>query len=387
MQNFQSGFNPFAQNISIVKSYFKKPRVLTLGILYAVSALLSVISGFIMMPVLNDYLGALMKMPGFTEGMTPSDVELFKTFMNVYVDVISLASIIPSVIMVAIISAAFFIIYNKSKNADPTSTPKAGVLILFILSIVQLVPIVMLAVMLVFAILIPIIASISVSGTPDAGILWVATTVYALVFGILTAIMLVYFINQVRYYNSVRKSLTTINLTYKGAGIFGVFSIIYGVSSVMSSFSVLTIKPTMQAFANLAPELAFLTDLFDTLNPLFGISAIASLLSATTMILNGITAMGYKKHIRSFTEGYSEFGVDNTVAAEPVSAPAYEPAVVNEPVQQMPQPVAPAQPQEPQFEPVIFNVGQTAAQALHCPRCGTPIKEGDVFCKACGTKL
>ena len=387
MQNFQSGFNPFAQNITIVKSYFKKPRVLTLGILYAVSAVITVITGFIMVPVMNEYLGALMNIPGFFEGTTPSEVEFLKTFMNVYVDIISLASIIPSVIMVAIFSAAFFIIYNKSKNADASSTPKSGVVMLFILSIVQLVPIIMVAIGMIFAIIMLFIASIALSDTPDGGILWILTAIYTFVLGTMFAMLLVFYINQVRYYNSIRKSLTTINLTYKGAGIFGVFSIIYGAFSVMSSFSVLTIKPTIQTIAGLAPELELITGLFDTLNPLFGISAIASLITASIWILNGVTALGYKKHIRNFTEGYSELSIDNVTLTQPASFPTYEQTVVNEPAQQTPQPVAPAQIQEPQFEPVIFNEGQAVTQAPHCPRCGTPAKDGDVFCKACGTKL
>ena len=386
MQNYQNGFNPFSQNISIVKSYFKKPRILTLGILYAISAVLTIISGIVMMPVLNNYMGAIMKMPGITEGMTPSDIEFFNSFMNIYVDAITLSSIIPSVIMVAITSVAFFIIYNKSKNADPTSTPKAGVLILFILSIVQLIPIILISLILLLAIILLVVAGIVAADTPDAGIIWVLAAVYAVVFGTMFALFLIYFINQVRYYNSVRKSLTTINLTYKGAGIFGVFSLIYGVYMAMNSFSIFSVKPMLNLMGNLAPEMAYITGLFDSLTPLFVVSSIASILSAAIMFINGITAMGYKKHIKNYTEGYSGGGIDNAVAPQPVSIPAYNAPVENE-IPQFTQSVKPAPTSEPQFEPVIFNEGQAVSPAVYCPRCSTPAKAGDVFCKACGTKL
>ncbi|MBQ8538805.1 MAG: zinc ribbon domain-containing protein [Ruminococcus sp.] len=383
MQTYQNGFNPFSQNIAIVKSYFKKPTVLTQGILYAISAVLTIVSGFIMSPVLNNYFSVIMKMPGFTDGMSPSELEFFTTFMNVYIDIVPIAAIVPSVIISAITAAAFILIYNKSKNADPASTPKSGIVTLFVLSIVQLVPIIMLSVMLVLAIILLAVAAIAASGTPESGILWVVTAVYTLVFGTMIALLLMYYINQVRYYNSIRKSLTTINLTYKGAGIFGVFSIIYGVYMVMNAFSVFSIKPMMQFMAELAPEMEFIAGLFDSFTPLFIVSTVASVLSAAIMILNGVIALGYKKHIRSFTEGYSEFGIDNSVAPQPVSVPVYSAPVSNEPAQ----PVAPVQTNEPQFEPVIFNEGQAVTQATHCPRCGTPVKNDDVFCKACGTKL
>lgn len=383
MQTYQNGFNPFSQNIAIVKSYFKKPTVLTQGILYAISAVLTIVSGFIMSPVLNNYFSAIMKMPGFTDGMSPSELEFFTSLMNVYIDIVPIVAIVPSVIISAITAAAFILIYNKSKNAEPASTPKGGIVTLFVLSIVQLVPIIMLSVMLVLAIILLAVAAIAASGTPESGILWVVTAVYTLVFGTMIALLLMYYINQVRYYNSIRKSLTTINLTYKGAGIFGVFSIIYGVYMVMNAFSVFSIKPMMQLIAELAPEMEFIAGLFDSFTPLFIVSTVASVLSAGIMILNGVIALGYKKHIRSFTEGYSEFGIDNSVAPQTVSVPVYSASVPNEPSQ----PVAPVQTNEPQFEPVIFNEGQAVTPAAHCPRCSSPVKNDDVFCKACGTKL
>lgn len=392
MQNFQTNFNPFSQNVAIVKSYFKKPIILTQGILYIISAILSIASVFVMMPVMNNYFDMFLTIPEFTQDMTAADLEFFNTFMSVYTDIIVFASVIPGVIMLGLTALAFFIIYMKSKNPDPTSSPKSGITILFILSIVQLIPIILASLILLLAIAVMIIASIVISSSETAEVstlLWVLTAIYAIVFGGMIAIFLLFFINQVRYYKSVQNSLTTVNLSYKGAGIFGVFSIIYGVMTALNSLSVFSITPTLNAMTELTPEISYVIDMFSSMTPLFIFSAGVSVLTAAIYIISGIIALGYKNHIKSYTEGFSEF---STTPQTPYQyTESYVATTQAEPV---PQPVSSQEPvvaeqknNEPQFEPVVFNDNTPIKQNTYCPRCGTPAKEGDVFCNACGTKL
>lgn len=392
MQNFQTNFNPFSQNIAIVKSYFKKPIVLTQGILYIVSAILNFASIFVVMPVMNNYFNMLFAIPEFTQGMTSADLEFFNTFMSVYTDIIVFASVIPGVIMLGLTAAAFFIIYMKSKNPDPGSSPKAGVTILFVLSIVQLIPIILASLILLLAIAVMIIASIVTSSSEAAEastLLWIFTVIYAIVFGGMIAIFLLFFINQVRYYKSVQNSLTTVNLSNKGAGIFGVFSIIYGVMTALNSLSVFSITPTLNAMTELAPEISYIIDVFNSMTPLFIFSAGVSILTAAIYIISGIIALGYKNHIKAHTEGFSEF---TTTPQTPYQyTESFPPSTQEEPVlqpapQQEPT-IAEPKNSEPQFQPVVFNDNTPIKQNTYCPRCGTPAKEGDVFCNACGTKL
>ena len=385
MQNFQTNFNPFYQNVAIIKSYFKKPVILTQGILYIVSSILSVVSTFVMMPAMNNYFNMFLSIPEIAQDMTASEARFFNSFMSVYTNIIVFASLIPSIIMIGLTAAAFLIIYKKSKNDDPASTPKTGVTILFVLSIVQLIPIIIASAILLLAILLLIVESIitSSSGADEAALLWVLTIIYTFIFGGMIAIFLLYFINQVRFYKSVLNSLTTVNLSYKGAGIFGVFSIIYGVITAMSSLSSFSITPILNAMTELEPEIVFVVDMFGTLTPVFMFSAVTSIFTAAITVISGIIALGYKKHIKSYTEGFSDYTTSEQ------NAGFVGDFVMDTPPVQESHPTHQSAPQinESKFEPVVFNDNSPIKQNTYCPRCGTPAKEGDVFCNACGTKL
>ncbi len=393
MQTFSNNFNPFAQNHTIVKSYFKKPVILVQGILYLCSLILNIGSVLFLSPFLDDFLSTFFSMAQVTEGMTHSEAEFFTKFMAVYPDAVMYGSLIPSVILLSLAGLAYLIIYKNSKNADETKSPKAGVKILHVLSIIQLIPIILLCTLLAIVVILVIVLAIFGNSYGAMDGLWVIAVLYAIIFGATISLFLLYFINQVRYYKSILNSLNTVNLTYKGAGIFGVMSIIYGAYTCVNALSSFAVAPLMKSIASLEPELEKFYEMFSAMTPVFILSSVASLLSATIVIISGIIAIGYKRHIRSYTEGYSGG------ASDPNVAPAYMEAVVplSQPVTPVqPQPVAPTQmpTQEklsvdntPQFEPVIFSDGLGLAEKPHCPRCGTPSKDGDVFCSACGTKL
>ncbi len=378
MQNQNTQFNPYAQNVAIVKSYFKKPLVLTQGILYIVSGIISALSMVVMIPTMNSYMDKIFSMPEFTMGMSASEEYFMSSFMDIYMNVAMIVAIIPSLIVTALVATAYILMYVKSKNPDPSSSPKAGVTILYILSIVQLVPIILMCLWFLLIILIMILGAIVTSaesnGSGEGAAFSIMTVIFTIVFSGMGALFLLFFINQVRYYKSILNSLTTVNLSNKGAGIYGVFSIIYGAYLAINTLSSFAIVPMFKAMANNFPELEIALDLFSTLTPAIAVSSVASVLLTGIYIVNAIVALGYKKHINNITESFNtvEYAPAGAVPAMAVeTAQNAQPSLINE--------------QNPQIPFSYDNFENPTAP--HCPRCNSALNENDIFCNKCGTKV
>ncbi|MBE6824504.1 MAG: zinc ribbon domain-containing protein [Ruminococcaceae bacterium] len=365
--NFQTQFNPYQQNIAILKSYFRKPRLLTQGILYIASIVLSIASIFIMMPVMNEYINAIINMPQFKADMSATEFGFFSTFMSAYTNIVMTASIIPSVILMALTAAAFLIIYFKSKNNDPSSNPKAGVTILYVLSIIQLIPVIFMCLILALCIILLIIVAIVTNfdsyAQDDSYFLGIMAAIYTVVFGGMGAIFILYFINQVRYYKSILNGLSTVTLSHKGAGIYGVFSIIYGVYVIFNGLSSFAVVPMFNAMAGAVPEMAFMTDLVEIISPVITFSAITSALSGAISIMNAVIALGYKNHIKNITDGFGDISTEQSAVMPVASAPYTAQQQVS----------TPASPQ--------------SFQIPRCPQCNANVKADDIFCNTCGYKL
>ncbi len=361
--NFQTQFNPYQQNIAILKSYFRKPTVLTQGILYIASIICSVASLFFMMPIMNEYINAILNTPQIKADMTATEFSFFDTFMTAYTNIVMTASIIPAIILTGLSALAFFIIYFKSKNDDPSSNPKAGVTILYVLSIIQLIPIILMCLIIALCIIVIIVAAIATSfdsyAKDDSVFLGVIAAIYTVIFGGICAIMLLYFINQVRYYKSILNGFNSVTLSYKGAGVFGVFSIIYGIYVVFNALSGFIVIPIFDAIAQSVPEMAFMTDLVEIISPMFVFSAITSVISGAISIINAVIALGYKKHIRNITDGFGNADVEQNFVAPNNSYAVQQPSV---PAMQ-------------------------AHQIPRCPQCNASVKADDIFCNTCGYKL
>ncbi len=378
MNNYQTTFNPFSQNIGIVKSYFRKPRVLTQGILYIISAILSIATVVLMMPIMNNYIDTILSLPQFTADMTAQDMEFLSSFMDIYINSVMFTSLICSVAVTALVATAYLLIYFKSKSDNPMSTPKAGVTILYVLAIIQLIPIIMLTALIALLIIMMFILAFAPSmvGETESGPFAIIAVIYTIVFGGMCTLLLLYYINQVRYYKSIRTSLTSVSLTYKGAGIFGVLSMIYGIYAALSSFSGFGVIPMFNMFAEIEPELAFMVELIKSFIPAFIISAVASLLMGTIYILNAVIALGYKNHIKNYIYNYNEYSAPDMNQPQPVyDAPQQAPY-------EAPKPQA-----EPEFQSDVFYENNEVCTTVACPRCGTVAKENDVFCSECGAKI
>lgn len=387
---YEQPFNPYASNLTAVKNYFKKPRVLVIAIIYVLSAIVGVIlsittSGSVP-GFLRDLVNYLDKM-GINSGISPADLES----VNGAVSQSSVISMLPSLIISAavtlLIAAAFFIIYFKSRNESAESTPSAGVTIMYVLSIISLVFIIIgfigmvasAAILMIFSG--TVADSIGNSKVVDIGggyqlnlngpALGTALIIIAVLLLIIAAFLLFTAINKFRYYSSVRTSISSVTLQSGGAKPYGVMCVI---SAVFTAFGVLSSIGSLIFFGNSG---------FSSLTGVSLVTILGNILTFATLVVDAKIALGYKKYIDEIMYGYNEptyggtqpdaaplpdYNRQDTVSAEqnPYSAP--QPKTYNDGFTQTSQPV-----------------DRPAAPAV-CPNCGAPT-EGGAFCGNCGTKL
>lgn len=393
MQNFQTNFNPYAHNQAIVKSYFKRPLVLVLGILYLVSIVLSFASVFSMGTSMSDMYSTMFEATGVYEDMPSEMSGIFSNFTSPgFLTTAFAVAMIPSMIITALYATAYFIIHFKSKNEAESSNPKAGFTILFVLAILNLIYSIFAALLLVLIIALFIVGAIAISQDPtvsgsDATIATVMFSVCALIFAGIAAILLIYTISNFNYIKSAKNSLSSATLSCKGAGTYGVMSIVFGITALLSVLPSLAMAPLMGSISQMIPSefgAEFPAEIFNSMGSLYLVSGLMSAFSVAIMIIDAIIALGYKKHISNIKNGY--------FIPEPVfDAPTVQEATFNQPspaVQpQKTDVINPDIQSQQKFEPVVFSDNETVAHVKHCPRCGTVAKEDDVFCNACGTKL
>lgn len=388
MNQTEQIYNPFAQNIAIVKSYFKKPTVLAQGILYILSAIASVVTAVMMSDVFNTMFDTMLGIPEVTAEMSLGEYESFKTFADIYTSILPIASVIPAVIIAGLFATGFMLLYFKSKNDN--SDPKSGATILFVLSILQLIPVtfmclIFLLVIVILAVVLIVSSSENYMNSADQTGVTVVLVIYLVLFVIVGGIALTYSISRLKYYSSVRKSLTTVNLTHKGAGLYGVFTIIYGVYTAINSLSSLVFMPFSRAmltsleseFSTSTPEyvITLFEKIFDSLSPFIAVSVVVSLISATTLIIEAVIALGYKKHIGAYTEGYTNANYEESTPSPQYSAPQ---------VQQSSVPFI-----DTTLESAKMPSPSVDTDALYntCPNCNCQINENSLFCSSCGQKL
>lgn len=399
---YEQPFNPYQQNVTAVKDYFKNGRVLTMGILYIVSLVLNLVSTIFMMNNSGMIFNYAMNL--FSQ-INPQLYEQINSQIGT-AQLESMASsasgsiftIACSCIITGLFIAAYLIIYFKSRNNDPNSTPRAGFTILQVFAVLSLIGMILATLIVIVAVIgFYAIAELSMQRgsatttlpdgtTVDARNIMTILSVVMLVIGALTIFFgLFTTINRVRYIGSVKKSLTTVQLQSGGAKPYGVMCIILGVLSAIgvlgSIVSVLGTGPLM---------------------PLMLLLAISNLISTVMLFIEGSIALGYKKHIDNYLYGYNNTpygGVQDPSYVVPIAdngSNPYAPPVqqynndyADYNVPQQPTPnydpsyVVPADDQQTYRDSYEQAVG---TQQKTCPNCGAPV--GDYpFCDNCGTKL
>ena len=457
---YEHSYNPYAKNLSAVKEYFKSPYTLVLGIARAVTAVLSLVSAILIASKMKDIVSyvkdAILQAMTDTGADSAAKNEVTKFFADFDLSEVSYSALssLPSVIIAALTAAAVFIIYFKSRSKNPDATPMTGFTILFVFSIITLIGMILAAigVFLIVALLFVLYAGLSsgkatidikdipyfgdlIKKNPEIekdlptitlviGIVLAAVAVFAFFFILFTAI------NRVRYYNSVRKSISSVDLQSKGAKPYGVMCILSAIgtgSSLLSTFSMI-FTPSVNGKSN----------------PLVGISVVSALSLAASfvaLVMEAKLSLGYKKYIDSVKYGYntpvaptapySPFlangGYFNNQNDAPQVNPYMPPAPAAEPTpendhaamldslfgevvtQDAPQPeavvteavesgfsapeaapdAADVEPafEEPQPEPIADEPQPAVFAAPTCPVCGGEVDSDAPFCGNCGSRL
>ena len=112
-------------------------------------------------------------------------------------------------------------------------------------------------------------------------------------------------------------------------------------------------------------------------------SGIAALVSAAIMILTGVLALGYKKHIKKYTYA---FAGENLEEAPMQSAPTYAQPQYTQPVYTQPQYSEPEYTQ-PENTQSVEPKNETVVTSATCPQCGATCDENAFFCNNCGTRI
>ena len=460
---YEQPFNPFIKNQQTVKDYCKSPLVLSMGIVRIISAVLSVVSAVLISTqvpaILDDVKELLMQFCQMT-GAPASEVRQFFTFFDGTSQAFSVSaipSILPSVLITCLIAAAFIIIYVKSRNGDPSSTPSAGVTILYVFAIIEMIAVIIITVavvacfvllfwlyfqmksatvgLYVFTVDLPFMdRTLNLEIYP--GMLLALIIAGLIVAAICLFLALFFVINKKRFYGSIRKSMSSVELQTRGAKPYGVMCVI---GAFFSGLSLLSI-PSLFIFGNGRLKVLIVIGI---------VSALASVVSFVTIVLEAKFALGYKSHIDGVKYGYMRhgesdapyspypaggynapqsnpyvnaappvnpapvagFGFSAGSDANPYSAKTYDspstdnaysdPYGADAPSKAEPSPTDPADDAIPSVdkafagfddEPALEAAAEDApeastAAAAVCPSCGAELESGSAFCGNCGAKL
>lgn len=384
---YNTPFNPYAQNVEIVKGYFKRTPVLLLAIFQFLGTLLSI--GFCI--YLTMFSSGLLQdlatqLPSDTSGISVSD---WNSLMSTSL-ASSAASLIPTAIVSVLITVAYLLLFFKSRSQNPDSNPRAGATILFVLALIEMIGSIIAAVMMVIVFIVMVIAvgvgaSYSSDSSFNAGpvIAIAGITVVFLIF-----ILLFYSVNKMRYFKSVKNSCSSINLYADGAGAYGVMNVIFAVMSLLGMGVTAFLIPILDMSDELmAKSVGFsLNDYIDMdamlILIIFGIAVM--LVCLIYIILEAVVAFGYKKYINKIKYSYQPANVPEAPyqpAAVPVYTAPAAPVTYQPPVQPQAQQPEPAAPPKTEEQAPAFSAPS------YCPSCGSPIEKDASFCTKCGYKL
>ena len=435
---YDQPYNPFAKNLAVVKDYFKKPATLALAVVRAIVIVLSLIGGIIFASQIHNYIFLAESMYGQVSSWSglpaafPGEIFDFAHESSSLLSAGAIASSILSEIIPALIVVALFILYFKSRNADPAASPKAGATILYVFAVIELVCLILACVVMVlsfvvlfwlyfqlkagafssasFTIGIPYFDSVMRElRITDPNTLLIGICI-SLVLGVIVMFFAFFVvINKKRFYGSIRKSIDTVELHSEGAKPFGVMCILGAIFSGFSALSLLSLLFTGTLL--FGRNSAILT-------PLIIVAFLATVATCVALALEAKLALGYKRHIDDVKYGYSQHAAPAAAPyapfpagagyANPQNRPQNNPYIKQQPSVEPEAPAAnayqdaygtdapaPMIPEEPVVEepvaeePVVEEpVAEAPAAAVPtCPACGEEVDPSAPFCGNCGHRL
>lgn len=374
---YEQPFNPYAQNLAVVKEYFRSGKVLAMGIFKAIATVLALIASILSINSLSAFISAYINQITASSGIPMDNAQSIISSAQASMTASTIASAAVAVIIGVLITVAYIILYTKSRSDSPDSSPKAGVMILYVLAVIELVASIVLTVLMALLAVVLIWLAVITRGTFDttpvdlgngasfdltpgfAVAIFISSAVLLLIAAI---IMLIVTINKKRYFGSIKNSITTVELRTEGAKPYGVLCVI---GAVFSGLGLLSIPTTL-----LGGSVLSATGIPGTggLSATTLVSALSSIVSFIILILGAAIALGYKKFIDDRKYGYSAPPVMSApYGAQPQNA---QPGNTN--------PYADSFTQTPQNE---------ATAAPVCPACGAPADPNAPFCSNCGNRL
>lgn len=329
--------NPYQRNLEIIKGFFGKPVVLVTSILLFVSNFYGffVSSAGVSSNILKSYMSNLNINTDGPAGM----------FFSFNEDSFSLPTLDITAILFAL---AFLLFFIFSRRESPSLT--APCVLFKVGAIIELVAVCILTAGLLFVLAAIVLAAISVKNNLDAAVITGLSLLAIPLIVIVIAFLLTYTISQLRFINSVGKSLKTIYISDKGSVVYGVTSVIY---AAVSAFGIFLFLPSV--FTLDVPSIVLLTSL--------------SVLKVAVYVLCAVVAFKYHSYIKRLTKDY----VTEPQFVEPAPTQNAAPVVNEVPVSL---PNMPSQNEVPK-----------APQVIICKNCGEQLSPDDYFCNNCGTPI
>lgn len=306
---YEQRFNPYGSNIAIVKGYFRSGKVLTLGIFYIISAVIGLIS-VLTQPSVN-YTYSVIRIFDELNINLPYEVTRSLETSSAYANI---STVITSVVVPLLIAVAFILIFALSRTSSETTTPGAGLMILYILSVIALVStiIVVVAFALIYAVIAVALFKYTGSSSSAYGSdVSTAARISVIILGVVLVIgcflAILYAVMRKNFYRSARRSLSSVELENKGAVGYGVFCIIFAVVQV--AFSLLLMGVSATALNAAGYSSSAVTGVTARAAPtivsvLAGI-ALSGLLQILQYIFTAILAIGYGKYINRQKYSYN----------------------------------------------------------------------------------
>lgn len=355
----QPNFNPYATNLNVIKDYFKKPRVLIMIIAKIVyAALYCVFSFFFVGFIYNTLLNAIYTSNIYKTFADSSDSSSF-SFELTY-------NIGSAVISLALVILPWILIYKASRNPSAKSSPKAGIIIEFISSILRIVSCgaMFLATGIIALVFYFAIWSTKEWAEIDIDFLLPFLTAIVVFLFLLAVVLTIHSIFRLKFISGVKKTLSTTNL-YKSGSAYGVMTLILSVAGLIAAFFYIGVfvyyssNPAAIADSNAQQASVLLANTINspTLAEAFRRYGFVLLLYAGILIVNSVemifranVAIGYSKHIKSI-----------------MNVP---PTIVDQNVDYK-----------------ISSDNDNFIMLSTCPQCKGEIKPGDHFCENCGFRV
>lgn len=377
-------FQPYEQNIKLVKNYFKRFTTVLLSIILLLNGI-SYILSYVIAPSLlhSQYTDIYNALQGFEINPDNFIIDQVPPLLG------SVIFYLPFILILIAFAVGFFIIYIKSKNNDINVTPQSG------FSIIKTIAVILLCIyLLIIAVLICLGLILitfyrdqlsSIFGSANSIQFSVSVTLISVLL-LSLVIMILHSVFMIRFSNSIIKSLNSPDLIYKGSLGLSVISIIvacfYFISCLFNCYILIHCLITGSAI-----NISYLIPIF-----------IYAITAAELIILSKLSS-GWKKevvyiktaHLRDYNDGYdinSIFNIDNI--PKPVE---YEsPGDLSVPSWEVDNSTSPNTDQSDKFTELSADNNPIAESentnsSVECPACHSMMTSEDKFCTNCGQKL